>query len=276
MFPGRLAGIIETDSVTRFKAVELGRRYPPAMTKALRHRCIHWNGAIRPCVIIAQALAIAAAVAGHLVAQGSSEGVAGAADLAFGAETPEPGAGGLGTWIEGLGPWAYVVAPLFTVIVAILPIPAELPAVLNGMLFGLGLGVAVTWGGAFAGALLSFELARRAGRPLAVRVIGAARMAQADRLMQAAGWPALLVLRLIPVVAFTAINWGAGFTSLGRWTFAWTTAVGILPGAILFTTTGAGFVVFYRQHPILAVGIAICGVVVLAVTLARYYQIGKR
>ena len=180
------------------------------MTKALRHRCIHWNGVIRPCVIIAQALAIAAAVAGHLVAQGSSEGVAGAADLAFGAETPEPGAGGLGTWIEGLGPWAYVVAPLFTVIVAILPIPAELPAVLNGMLFGLGLGVAVTWGGAFAGALLSFELARRAGRPLAVRVIGAARMAQADRLMQAADWPALLVLRLIPVVAFTAINWGRG------------------------------------------------------------------
>lgn len=51
--------------------------------------------------------------------------------------------------------------------------------------------------------------------------------------------------------------------------------MGILPGAILFTTTGAGFVVFYRQHPILAVGIAICGVVVLAVTLARYYQIGK-
>ncbi|MFQ5704387.1 MAG: TVP38/TMEM64 family protein [Gemmatimonadales bacterium] len=152
-------------------------------------------------------------------------------------------------FIENAGPWTYVLAPVFMTVVAILPIPAEIPAMINGMVFGPALGIAITWGGAVAGALVSFELSRRWGRPLSERLMSPTTIAKADRLVVAASWPGLLFLRLLPAVAFTAVNWGAGLTPIRRWTFFWTTAIGILPGAALFTMSGMGFATFYRHNP---------------------------
>ena len=51
----------------------------------------------------------------------------------------------LGSWIESSGDLVYLAAPLFTVVVAILPIPAEIPAMVNGMAFGPWWGSLVTW-----------------------------------------------------------------------------------------------------------------------------------
>jgi len=146
----------------------------------------------------------------------------------------------LAAWVEASGPAVYVLAPLFTVMVAVLPIPAEIPAMVNGMVFGPIWGTLVTWASALVGAQISFELARRFGRPLTERVLPASMVNRADRVCATSGWPLLLGLRLLPTVAFTAINWAAGMTALRRSTFVWTTAIGILPGAIVFTTTGAG------------------------------------
>ena len=109
-------------------------------------------------------------------------------------------------WIEASGPAIYLLAPLFTVAVAILPIPAEIPAMLNGMAFGPYWGTLVTWMSALAGAQVSFELAQRFGRPLAERVIPRAALEKTDKIVTRAGWPLLLGLRLLPTVAFTAIN----------------------------------------------------------------------
>ena len=155
----------------------------------------------------------------------------------------------LAQWIESQGIWACVLAPLFMVVVAILPIPAEIPAMLNGMVFGTVGGTLFTWGGALIGAQISFEFARKFGRPLAERIISKRILAQTDRVAISAGWPGLLVLRLIPAIAFTAVNWGVGFTALPRWTFFWTTAVGILPGAIMFTAFGSGLGSLYLKYP---------------------------
>lgn len=146
----------------------------------------------------------------------------------------------LAAWVEASGPAVYILAPLFTVMVAVLPIPAEIPAMVNGMVFGPIWGTLVTWASALVGAQISFELARRFGRPLTERVLPSSALNKADRVCTTAGWPLLLGLRLLPTVAFTVINWAAGLTRMPRSTFVWTTAVGILPGAILFTSTGAG------------------------------------
>ena len=146
----------------------------------------------------------------------------------------------LAHWIEGSGALVYALAPLFTLLVAVLPIPAEIPALLNGMVFGPLWGTLITWFFALAGAQISFELARRFGRPLGDRLVPAGVLHRADRAVQSAGWPMLLTLRLLPTVAFTAVNWAAGLTMVPRSTFVWTTALGILPGAIVFTLTGTG------------------------------------
>jgi len=173
-------------------------------------------------------------------------------------------------FIESSGAWMYFLAPLFMIVVAILPIPAEIPAMLNGMVFGARVGAAITWGGALVGALISFELARRLGRPLAERAVSRPALEKADRAVCSAGWPALLTLRLIPTVAFTLINWAAGLTPIRRWTFLWTTALGIIPGAIVFTVSGSGLGALYRRNPALGAAIIVLALSVILLTVLRY------
>ena len=174
------------------------------------------------------------------------------------------------SFLVRLGGWAYILAPLLMIVVAILPIPAEFPAIMNGMLFGPVVGAAITWSGAVVGAMISFELARKFGRPLAERFVKSSVMDTVDKLLSSAGWPGLLFLRLLPVVAFTALNWGIGFTKLPRWTFMWTTALGILPGAILFSSSGTGLAALYRMNPPAAIGLGILGLLVVCLTISRY------
>ena len=145
-------------------------------------------------------------------------------------------------WFQAaLGPdgqpdaWVYLAAPAAMFVTAVLPIPAEAPAMLNGVLFPPYLAVAVTWTFAFAGAAVSYEIARRFGPPIAVKLVGEGRFSSVAETVDRAGWPLLLGLRLAPFVAFTAVNWGAGAVSVRRRLFYTTTAVGIAPGAIAFT-----------------------------------------
>lgn len=171
--------------------------------------------------------------------------------------------------LEAMGPAAYVAAPLLMAVVAILPIPAEAPAMVNGIVFGPVVGTAVTWSGGLLGAAISFELARSLGRPVAERMTTDATLERIDRIVREAGWSGLLAARFVPVVAFTAVNWGAGLTALSRRTFLWTTAVGILPGAFVFTASGAGISLLMGRYPA-AVGAV--GTILLAAILWRAHR----
>jgi len=176
---------------------------------------------------------------------------------------------GVETWLEGLGPLAVVLAPIIMAAVSVLPIPAEAPAMVNGMLFGPVLGTTLTFIGAMAGAQLSFELARLLGRPLVERFVRPSALQGADRVVSKAGWGGLLIARLIPVIAFTALNWGAGLTSVPRWRFFWTTGLGILPGAIVFTVFGATLPSLLQESPLLtAVGLV---VLIAAIAAGAYW-----
>ena len=166
-------------------------------------------------------------------------------------------AAGIEALIEGSGGWAYLLAYGYTMGVAIVPFPAEFPAMLNGMIFGPAVGTMITWSAALLGAQVSFELSRRFGRPLVARFLNPEALGRADRVVVASGAPGLLLLRLTPVVAFTAINWAAGLTPLSRWTFFWTTAVGIIPGSILFTASGSGLAALYRKHPLVTLALTL-------------------
>jgi uncharacterized membrane protein YdjX (TVP38/TMEM64 family) len=178
----------------------------------------------------------------------------------------------ISTLIENSGALMYVLAPLFMIGVAIVPIPAEMPAAMNGMIFGPVIGAVVTWGGAMVGAMVSFEIARRFGRPVAARVLSPRALDTTDRLVRSAGWSGLLAARLIPTVAFTALNWGLGLSDVRRSTFFWTTAVGILPGAVAFTAFGSGLGALYREHPIAAIALGVLLLLVIGVTVVRYLR----
>lgn len=175
----------------------------------------------------------------------------------------------IGYWVHDLGVWGYPLAIALMTGVAVLPIPAEIPAAMNGMLFGPFGGVAITWTGGMAGAWLSFELSRRYGRPLVERLVSAEAINKVDGLVHSASWPGLLAARLIPVVAFTALNWGVGLTLCRRRTFLWTTALGILPGTILFVYSGEGLARLYIRHPVLSVTIGALALIVVVVLACR-------
>jgi uncharacterized membrane protein YdjX (TVP38/TMEM64 family) len=163
----------------------------------------------------------------------------------------------IGEWMQAAGPWAYAVAPLVMAGVAILPIPAEAPAMVNGALFGPVGGTAVTWCGAMLGAVASFEIARAVGRPAAEKFVKPAALARADDLVQRAGWGGLLLARFMPLIAFTVLNWGAGLTPVRRWRFLWTTAIGIIPGAIVFTVSGWGLTGLLEKIPWVGLTVAV-------------------
>lgn len=163
----------------------------------------------------------------------------------------------IGNWLAAAGGWAYVIAPLVMAAVVILPIPAEAPAMVNGALFGPIGGTAITWCGGMLGAVASFEMARAFGRPAAERFLKPSAIERADDLVNRAGWGGLLLARFMPLIAFTALNWGAGLTPVRRWRFLWTTAIGILPGAIVFTASGWGLVRVLEQLPWVGLGIAV-------------------
>lgn len=173
-------------------------------------------------------------------------------------------------FVDRFGQWSFVLAALLMIVVAILPIPAEFPAMLNGMIFGPLIGTTITWLGAIVGAWISFELARRFGRPLTERFVKSTLLERTDRVVDSAGWPGLLTLRLIPAVAFTALNWGAGLTTVPRWTFLWTTTLGILPGAIVFTVSGTGVAALFRANPLAAVALGLAVFLVGWWTVVRY------
>lgn len=123
----------------------------------------------------------------------------------------------------------------WTVVIAVLPLPAEGPAVANALLLSAPLAILTTWAGCLCGAAISFELARRWGRPFAERWLDTRVVARVDRAVLGAGWLGLLGLRLLPAISFTGINWAAGFAPVSRRAFYATTALGILPGCVAFT-----------------------------------------
>ena len=169
----------------------------------------------------------------------------------------------IGYWVHDLGAWGYPLAVALMAGVALLPIPAEIPAAMNGMLFGPVAGILITWTGAVIGAQLSFELARAFGRPLVCRIVPHSAVDKIDGVVSAASWPGLLVARLIPAIAFTALNWVLGLTACSRRTFLWTTAIGILPGTVLFVLSGQGLARLYERNPLLAVAVTALAFAVL-------------
>lgn len=138
----------------------------------------------------------------------------------------------LAGWIRSWGMAALLAAILLMVAHSFVPFPAELAAVANCVVFGPYTGFAVTWIGAMLGACVAFGLARRLGRPFVLSLTRdryGERIDRFDRWMERRGSLALLLCRLVPLISFNVINFGAGLSVVSWWTFIWTTGIGIVP-----------------------------------------------
>jgi uncharacterized membrane protein YdjX (TVP38/TMEM64 family) len=123
------------------------------------------------------------------------------------------------------------------------------------------------------GAFLAFGLSRKLGRPFVRGIISEGKMRTFDAWAENYGGGALLISRLIPVIAFNLINYVAGLTRMSWWTFAWTTGIGILPMTTLMVIMGVGLASFSWELKLLVI-ITATGVWYIAHRLLRKFRKG--
>lgn len=140
--------------------------------------------------------------------------------------------------IRSWGAWGVAGSIGLMVAHSFLPFPAEIIALANGMLYGPLWGSVITWAGAMLGAIIAFALARLLGRPFVHRVLSGRHRQQLSEWSQESGGQALLIGRLIPLIAFNLLNYGAALTDISWWTFIWATGLGILPLTIMLNVFG--------------------------------------
>lgn len=179
--------------------------------------------------------------------------------------TPLPTVDALRSTAGASGGWGPIVFLLGYGLVTLTPVPKTVLSILAGLVWGFWIGVIIVYIGALLGAGAAFLLGRWLGRDAVERFTGT-RVAKTDELLRRRGFLALLGLRLIPVIPFTAINYAAGLTAVRSRDYALATAVGIIPGDLAYVAIGAyefqlswGFWVAIGALGLLTIGGAILG-----------------
>lgn len=128
---------------------------------------------------------------------------------------------------------------IYVVAVALSVPGAAFLTVCGGFLFGLVVGAAAAVTGATIGATVIFLVARTAlGEPLLKRAGPRAhRLAQGFR---QDAFSYLLFLRLVPAFPFFLVNLVPAFAGVGLLPFVTATALGVIPGSVVFSLAGTG------------------------------------
>jgi uncharacterized membrane protein YdjX (TVP38/TMEM64 family) len=128
---------------------------------------------------------------------------------------------------------------LYTVVVALSLPGATIMTLAGGFLFGVAGGSVLTVVGATAGAVALFLIARTALADVLRRKAGSFLARMADGFSKDA-FNYLLFLRLVPVFPFWAVNLVPALLGMRLVPFIVATAVGTIPGTIVFSAFGAG------------------------------------
>jgi uncharacterized membrane protein YdjX (TVP38/TMEM64 family) len=160
---------------------------------------------------------------------------------------------------------------------AVVPFPAEITNLVAGFTYGIPGAMAICATGWFASALCTYAIGRIAGRPLIVRLAGERRVDQAEALMDRGGWPALLILRLLPVVPFSGVGYVAGATNVPLGRFAWTSAIGEIPLIAIAVVLGSRLEHFSITDPLVWSTIAgFAALILLSHPLTRRWQRSRK
>lgn len=146
----------------------------------------------------------------------------------------------LAAWVDAHA----VVAALLYVLAYALVVAFSLPIAvvvtpLGGLLFGVALGAALSVIGAVVGSIAVFLAARTAFHELFHARAGAA-LAKLEGGFRRDSFNYLLFLRLVPVFPFWLVNIVPGLLGMKLGPYALATAIGIIPGALVYSSVGAG------------------------------------
>lgn len=142
-------------------------------------------------------------------------------------------------YLLSFGAWAPVVSGTLMVFQSVIaPLPAFVVTFTNGLLFGAWWGTLLSWSSAMAGAAICFYISKIYGRPAVEKLVGKKSLEYADKFFDRYGEHAILIARLLPIVSFDVISYGAGLTSMRFWPFFIATGIGQLPATIIYSYLG--------------------------------------
>ena len=129
-------------------------------------------------------------------------------------------------------------SPLALLALFLLLCPLGIPA--SPMIIGGGVVFGPLWGGIYncvgviLAAIESFLLARLLGSDLVAHLVGAERLARAERIVARHGFWALVRLRFVPL-PFPLVNYGAALAGVPLPMFAASSVVGLAPAVLVYT-----------------------------------------
>lgn len=136
----------------------------------------------------------------------------------------------------------YFIAVLLSISILVAMVACMIPIspalnIVNGYFFGAIAGALYSVIGSTIGALISFFIMRYLLYGYIQKKYGH-RLQTFNMEVEKRGVSYLLFMQLLPITPFAAIVIIASLSPLSWWTFAWTTAVGILPGSLIYTFAG--------------------------------------
>ena len=146
----------------------------------------------------------------------------------------------LADYFRSLGVWAPIISIALMIAQGILaPLPSFVITAANGLAFGIPFGFLISWTGGMAAAIVMFWLARLLGAGFVEKVTKQSHLLhQANRYSGKNGFFLIFVARLIPIVSFDFISFLAGLSQISFRSFFVATALGQIPGTILYTIVG--------------------------------------
>jgi uncharacterized membrane protein YdjX (TVP38/TMEM64 family) len=144
-------------------------------------------------------------------------------------------------YIGSLGPWGPIVLGVFYVVSCVLLIPASVPTIAAGFLFGAFTGSVTATVGGTAGACAAFWIIRTVARGWVVeRVARSRRFTSLDNALDEQGLKIVILARLSPIAPFAIVNYMLGLTKVSFWKYVLGTVLGVTPGMVLYAYFGAG------------------------------------
>lgn len=140
-------------------------------------------------------------------------------------------------YISNCGVMAPIVYILMFTFVPLTFFPDSVLAVAGGMAFGMCYGILYTLIGAVSGGTLAFLIARYFGRGVVSKLVNGKGKWFEDG-VEKRGLLIITAFRLIPLVPFDIISYGAGLSKIRFKDFIFGTLVGVIPGVFIFINLG--------------------------------------
>ncbi len=143
-------------------------------------------------------------------------------------------------WVQKLGIWGPFLIACFYIIAPVFLIPGSILTLGAGFLFGLAVGFAAVWSGAFLGACAAFLVGRTFLRNwVQAKATGRPKFAAIDEAIGREGFKIVLLLRLSPLFPYNFLNYVLGLTKVSFRQYAVATFLGMVPVTLMYVYFGS-------------------------------------